>query len=204
MSAHLFVEGCRTGAFSKNDKIRCREAFSKLLQASGFKGKLPGITPCGGRGNAFKFFKIAHRESNASDFIALLIDSEDPVDDIQATWKHLKGRTGDEWDRPTGATDEQVLFMTTTMETWIATDRDALKSFFGQKLQPSALPPLVDLEKRDRKDVLERLKSATTNCTTPYSKGTVSFKLLATLNPETLKKHLPSFVRLCRILNERL
>lgn len=202
MKAHLYIEGSKVGEMSNAQTSECRQAFSKLLKAAGFEGRMPRITPCGARGNALKDFKTAHRSADKSDFIALLIDSEDPVDDIEATWKHLKDR--DQWDRPSGATDEQVLFMTTTMETWIAADHGALKSYFGQKLQPSALPSLVDLEKRDRKDVLERLKRATRNCTTLYSKGTVSFALLATLNPDTLKQHLPSFVRLCRILNERL
>jgi hypothetical protein len=47
--------------------------------------------------------------------VGLLIDSEDTVDMSnnplqQSTWEHLRRR--DEWERPLGAEDEQVLLMT--------------------------------------------------------------------------------------------
>lgn len=113
MSAHLYIEG----ANSKEDQIRCREGFRRLLEKTGFTGRLPRLSACGGKNSAFDDFKTAHRAARPEHFVAMLIDSEGPVADVEKTWPHLKQR--DSWDQPAGASDEQVLFMTTSMETWI-------------------------------------------------------------------------------------
>lgn len=201
MSAHLYIEGSRTGANSKSDQIRCREGFRKLIEKSGFSGKMPRLSACGGRGSAFDDFKTAHTASKKGDFVAMLIDSEDPVLDVEKPWEHLKLR--DQWDKPDHSVDEQVLLMTTCMETWIAADREALKNHYGHQLQEVALPSLHNLETQARHDVLKKLEHATRNCSNGYKKGRGSFEILGTLNPENLKE-LPSFNRMIRILKERL
>lgn len=198
MSAHLYIEGGE----SKEDQIRCREGFRKLIEKAGFSGRMPRLSACGGRGSAFDDFKTAHAGRKAGDYIAMLVDSEDPVADFEQTWNHLQVR--DQWAKPVGAMDEQVLFMTTCMETWIVADRKALRGHYGHKLQENALPALVNLENRNRHDLHDRLVHATSNCSNAYSKGKSSFEVLAKLDPSVLKKHLPSFVRVVRILNEKL
>jgi hypothetical protein len=100
---------------------------------------MPKLVACGGRNAAFDDFKVALASARKDDRVFLWIDSEDPVADIEATWQHLKARDG--WTRPRGATDEQVLFMTTCMETWIVADRATLAEHYGADLQESALPP---------------------------------------------------------------
>ncbi len=197
MKAHLYVEG-RGG--SKFDQIACREAFHKLLKNAGFANRLSAVTPCGGRGATFDRFQTAHRISNDS-FIAMLIDSEDPIANIEETWKHLKHR--DSWDKPAGAVDEQVFLMTTCMETWIVADPETLKSHYGQCLQVSALPSLVGLENRDWHDVQDKLFHATRNCSNTYAKGKRSFGVLAILDAGELMK-LPSLARMVRILDQNL
>ena len=133
------------------------------------------------------------------------IDSEEPMANIEAAWNHLENvTTVDRWIRPPNADDDQVLFMTTCMETWIVADRDALKEHYGHELQDSALPPLVNLELRSRYDVQKKLIHATRNCSNAYSKGPRSFEILAKLSPAALIEYLPSFVRVRRILNEKL
>jgi hypothetical protein len=79
-----------------------------------------------------------------------------------------------------------------------------LKEHYGNELQDSALPPLVDLEWRSRYDVQSKLVHATRNCSNAYSKGPRSFEILAKLTAVTLEKYLPSFVRVCRILDDKL
>ena len=106
--------------------------------------------------------------------------------------------------QPAGATDDQVLLMTTCMETLVAADHAALADHYGSKLQTSALPPLVQLESRGRHDVQDKLVHATRNCTNAYGKGKRSFEVLAKLTPSTLAQHLPSFVRTRRILDQKL
>lgn len=94
--------------------------------------------------------------------------------------------------------------MTTCMETWIVADRDALAKHYGDKLQISALPPLVDLESRSRHDIQNYLFHATRDCSNAYKKGKRSFAVLEKLSPNELELHLRSFVRVKQILEDRL
>jgi len=197
VNSRLYLEG---GGDSKEGRIRCREGFRKLLEQSGFLGKLPRLTACGGRANVFDDFKTSLASRN-NGFVAMLIDSEDPLEDLERAWDHLKRRDG--WVNPPGATDEQVFFMTTCMETWIVADRIALRDYFRATLHESALPSLVDLEKRERGDILKQLTHATRDCSNAYSKGRCSFEVLGKLNPSALNV-LPSFARMVRILKEKL
>lgn len=198
MSAHLYIEGGE----SKEDQIRCREGFRRLWEKAGFTGRLPRLSACGGRNSAFDDFKTAQASAKAGHFVAMLIDSEDPVTDGEQTWAHLKTR--DNWDKPAGADDEQVLFMTTCMETWIVADRATLKTHYGHKLQENALPPTNNLESRSRSDVHDELAHATRECSNAYKKGKRSFVVVGELNPAALQPLLPSFARAIRILNAKL
>lgn len=199
MTTSIYLEG---GGDSKELHIRCREGFRKLLESCGFEGKMPRLYACGGRKATFDDFKKGHVTQKTIDYVAMLIDSEDPLNDLEAAWVHLKRRDG--WEKPTGADDHQVLFMTTCMETWIVADRRTLAEHYGNKFQESALPSLVDLEKRSRQEIQNKLIDATRNCPNVYEKGKRSFEILGKLSPDALGKHLPSFVRVKRILDERL
>jgi hypothetical protein len=134
----------------------------------------------------------------------MLIDSEEPLDNdnVSATWRHLSAH--DDWQKPQNATDEQVLFMTTCMETWIVADRSTLSAHFGHSLQDSGLPPLDNLERRSRRDVQDALQHATRSGANAYAKGKQSFIILGKLDPEVLARHLPSFVRAKDILHAKL
>ena len=198
MRAYIYIEG---GGDSKGLHVRCRQGFRQLLERCGFSGRMPRLVACGGRSAAYGDFKTAH-ESNKAEYVAMLIDSENPVSNPEETWDHL--RNCDRWERPDGADDEQVLFMTTCMETWIVADRDTLRQHYGSSLQASALPSLISLEQSNRQDIQEGLKRATHNCSNAYEKGKRSFEILGKLKPETMESHLPAFQRAKRILNEKL
>lgn len=195
----IYLEG---GGDSKESHTRCREGFRKLLEKCGYKGSMPRLVACGGRGSVFEDFRSAHGNRSPEDVIAMMIDSENPLADLEATWNHLLNR--DAWEKPSGAADDQVLFMTTCMETWIITDRDSLRSHYGSSLQVSALPPLENMEEHDRHDIQSALIHATRNCKNAYQKGKRSFAILAKLNPDALNPHLPSFRRNLEILDEKL
>ena len=201
MSAHIYIEGAASGDNSKAMKIVCQKAFNQLLLKMGFQGRMPRLTACGGRGNAFNRFTTAHSRANAGDFIAMLVDSEDPVENVEETWRHLQSR--DQWKKPAGAVDEQALLMTRCMETWIVVDRNTLKQHYGDNLQENALPSLDNLENIEPHDLEKKLCHATRNCTNVYAKGRRSFDLLAKLNPAALQR-LPSFARIARILNQKM
>lgn len=195
----IYLEG---GGDSKELHTRCREGFRKLLEKCGYRGNMPRLVACGGRGSVFEDFRSAHGNRSPEDVIAMMIDSEDPLPDLEAAWDHLLNRDG--WERPSGAADDQVLFMTTCMETWIITDRDSLISHYGSLLQVSALPPLEEMEKRDRHDIQDALVHATRHSKRAYQKGKRSFDVLAKLKSDALKPHLPSFRRNLEILDEKL
>ncbi|MGI8982173.1 MAG: DUF4276 family protein [Pirellulaceae bacterium] len=199
MNAKIYIEG---GGDSKELHTRCREGFRRLLEKCGFVGRMPRLVACGGRGAAFADFTTAHVNAAEGDFVALLVDSEDPVADIEQTWAHLKLRDG--WDKPSGAIDEQVLLMTTCMETWIISDRQALKEHYVACLQQNALPSLNNLETRRRDVVQNAMVQSTRTCKNRYTKGRKSFEILAQLNPEILRQHLPSFERCERVLGDNL
>lgn len=201
MSARVYLEG---GGNSKEGKVRCREGFRKLFERCGFTGRMPALVACGSRNEAYDDFKTAHSKSTAGDFTGLLVDSEEPVADIEKTWDHVSQKTDDKWSRPAGADDEQLLFMATSMETWIVTDREALKAHFGPRLNESALPPVQDMELRDRHAILNALQRASRDCPGSCAKVPKSFEILGKLNPDVLEQHLPSFGRTRRILNGKL
>ena len=193
----VYVEG--GGGRKKDTRLRCREGFARLIAKCGFK-RQPKIVPCGGRGQVRRKFRATHINSSIDDCILMLIDSEATVAEIEQTWDHLRRRDG--WSKPRGATDDQVLFMTTCMETWIAADREALREAYARSgMNENALPPLDVLENRSPQDIFNRLKNGTNN---QFDKGEESFKILGQLNPDTLAEYLPSFVRARRILNEKL
>ena len=148
MSVKIFVEG---GGDSKEQIVRCREGFRKLIEKAGFtRPKSPSITACGGRGRAYDKFKTA--VAVGGEYAILLVDSEDPVKntdespDSDTPWKHLKARDG--WEQPAGAKNDQAQLMATCMETWILADQIALAEFFGQHFQRTALLPLHQIEGR--------------------------------------------------------
>jgi len=204
VSAYIYIEGGAAGAGSKYLKTKCQEAFHKLLDRMGFAGRKPRLVACGGRSDVYERFVVEHSAGTA-DYVAMWIDSEEPMVNPNAAWQHLrKVATVPQWLQPAGAQDDQVLFMTTCMETWIVADREVLKEYYGHALQEPALPPLVNLEKRPRHDVQGMLEHATRECTNFYKKGERSYEILAELNPAALRQQLPSFVRVGQILNAKL
>ncbi len=195
MSVQLFVEG---GGDSTQLRNRCREGFRKLLENTGFRRRMPRVRALGSREAAFDRFKTALGDPMNADDVLMLIDSEAPITDVERTWDHLRRR--DRWRKPSDATDDQVLFMVTSMETWLAADHEALRKRFPRDFNGNRLPDPNRIEDRHSDDVLTALKRATND---RYSKGAISFELLGSLNPDTLQQ-LPSFRRARRILNEKL
>ena len=102
MRARIFLEG---GGDTADTQARCREGFRKLLKNCGFSGRMPRLCASGGRGGAYEDFKTAHESNAAGDYVAMLIDSEEPMADIEKTWAHLaKHGPG---KKPKGAHDVQ-------------------------------------------------------------------------------------------------
>ena len=103
MKTHLYIEG----GDSKEAQSRCRENFRKLLKKMGLSGRMPRLSACGGREAVFDDFKTAHARARANDYAAMLVDSEEPVADIDETWGYLQER--DRWDKVLATLDPAVL-----------------------------------------------------------------------------------------------
>jgi Domain of unknown function (DUF4276) len=202
--AYIYIEGGARGPNSKNLRIQCQQAFRTLLDQMGIKGKKLRLKACGGRKAVYDDFCTAH-EAGGGGYIAIWIDSEDPMADIEQAWKHLaEVTTVDVWAKPDGAVDDQVLFMTTCMETWIVADRLALREHYKQNLNENPLPHTNGLEAKQRQAVQQALETATKDCKNAYAKGKRSFEIMEKLDPAVLKQYLPSFVRVDRILKAKL
>ncbi len=182
----LFVEG---GGDSDALKTECRQAFTKLLERAGVKGRMPRVVACGARRNAFEQFCTALE--GKGDLAILLVDAESAVTH-KSPWDHVATREGDKWVRPKGATEEQLHLMVECMESWFLADPRALAAFYGRGFHASKLPTGKP-ESLSKADLYSKLKEATKDTKTKgsYGKGAHSFKLLATLDPSLVAAACP-------------
>ncbi len=204
METKIYIEG---GGNSKEERARLREGFRKLFEKTLPGHAMPRTVACGGRVETFRDFQIGLKSQNQVSL--LLVDSEDRVSglsemaDDDFAWKHLRQRDG--WKRPKKVGNQQVMLMSTCMETWIAADRKSLSEFYGtSNFSEKDLPALQNLENRNRHEVQEALEKATRSSKKFYKKGIRSFELLAILDPEILEKHLGQFRRMATVLKEFL
>lgn len=211
----LYVEG---GGHTNVLRTACRQGFSEFLNKAGLSGRMPRISACGSRADAYDSFCTAVRSGEAA---MLLVDSEAPViaaaqpgdaskrkdRDQWRPWLHLKQRQGDGWEKPAGSDDLQCHLMVQCMESWFLADRDALKQFFGADFKEKALPSVANpLEQVAKTTVYQALERATRGCGTKgtYGKGEHSFKLLALIDPSNVQKTSAWALRLIEALNARM
>lgn len=188
MTIKLYVEG---GGNTRNLKIECRQGFSEFLRRAGFQGRMPRITACGSRENAYNDFRTAAESADSSEFIVLLVDSEGPVLCDDRPWEHLRKK--DNWSKPANAAVDSAHLMTQCMEAWFAADRETLGEYFGQGFKAGALPDRNDVENIGKNDLYATLEKATWTCHKKgrYDKGRHSFDILARLNPEKVTSASP-------------
>jgi hypothetical protein len=188
---YLYVEG---GGDRKKKPLasEVRKAFKKLFEEAGVPEK-PAVVVCGGRQQAYKQFctelSVGHNQA------WLLVDAEDlaPVlkpGDAADPWAHVKTR--DQWDRPKGATDEQLHLMNVTMETWLLCDREALLKHFKGELNVAKLPADdASLETKPKETINMALDAAITRQSkAKYDKGQDSFNALQHVKALKLRRTL--------------
>ena len=184
MKAVIYVEG---GGDDSSTLASCREGFRKLLEKSGFEGRMPRIVAKGDRQSAYRAFRLSHKAGEA-DYVALMVDSEEPIEDLSRPWDHLERRPNDAMRRPEGAEDEQALVIATCMETWIAADRETLARHYSNGcFKERSLPALPLLESQDRRAIFGALIEATRDCPRRYEKGKPSFDLLGSIEPDRIR-----------------
>lgn len=152
-SIAIYMEG---GGDSKETKAPLRTGMGAFLGQLRDKARGRGwnwkIVACGGREQAYLAFMNAVRVEPGAVNI-LLVDAEARVE--AGVFAHLTG-----WQFK-GCVEDTVHLMAQTMEAWIVADRDALRRFYGQGLQDSALSNASNLETVEKSDLLSALARAT-------------------------------------------
>lgn len=225
MKVKIYIEG---GGDREDLKTEARKAFKEFferpfflpgkngqLHDKTFKTRLPTCIPCGSRSSAFNDFKTALSMAKPGEFVMLLVDSEAPVavdtktDEPVGPWKHLETRVGDAWAKPASATDDHAHLMVQCMETWFLADKDTLKHYFDPGFKAEMLIVHPKLEVVGKSTVFKELTNATASTKTKgkyddSTKGTHSFKILAKLDPEKVRKACPHAERLLKTLDQKL
>ena len=197
MKITLYIEG---GGDGKDLKSALRRAFQTFFKKAGFTGKLPRSISCGGRRIAYDDFCIALADANKDEFPILLVDSESAVPSGTSPWAHLSRH--DNWDKPSGASDDHIHIMTQVMETWFLADQQALAKYYGENFQSKMLPknPLIEAISKD--DVLKGLENSSKATTKgAYNKGGHSFEILAQIDPERVQSVAPWACRFLKTLD---
>ncbi len=193
MSSIVYVEG---GGDTKALRTECRKGFGEFFDKAGLKGRMPRISACGSRQQAYDDFRHALDKPGNDRFAVLLVDSEGPVAKVSDAWSHLKTR--DNWNRPDMATHDGAHLMVQCMEAWFLADQATLAEFFGVGFNRNALPARPDVENIQKADIGQGLNRATRRCASKgaYRKGRHSFAILAKLNPEKVVAASPHAKRL--------
>ena len=185
VTATLYIEG---GGEGKALRARFREGWKEFFNSAGVGGRTK-IVRGGGRRQTFARFATAVSDNSPGTVPFLLVDSEGPVAPRHSVWQHLRAR--DDWSRPAGAGDKRAFLMVQIMEAWFLADREALRSYFGAGFGEKALRAWPKLEDVPKSTVLEALERATASCRKRYSKGKVSFELLARIDPACVESACP-------------
>jgi hypothetical protein len=190
VSVKIYVEG--GGDHNENLKTQCRKGFRKFFENAGLKGRMPSIVSCGGRRQAFDSFCTAHENAGRDYLSILLVDSEAPVTQPDP-WEHVKLRLGDGWERPGGASRDQIHLMVQAMEAWFHADKEMLARYFGQEFRVAALSQRQDIDNIPKEDLFAGLQKATIASQTKgeYSKGQHSFQILALIDPAKVRAASP-------------
>ena len=196
MNVKVYVEGAGPAATSKRE---FRQGLKTFFEKTNLKGRMPRFVCCGGRGSAYDDFCTALSRAKDNDFIVLLVDSEDPVAAGTGAWSHLKSR--DDWNRPSGATDDNAHLMVQCMESWFLADRSTLLQYFGDGFRENSLANRTDVENILKQDVFRSLDAATRQSKKgKYDKGRHAFEIFGKLNPESVTGGSPCAKRLVTTL----
>ena len=186
MTFTLYIEG---GGDNRRLAAQFREGWTRFLAAAGLSGRMPRVVRGGSREQTFKQFTTEVAGPRPGTLPLLLVDSEVPVAAEHSVWEHLHAH--DRWPRPASAGGDDAFLMVQAMETWFLADRNAMRAYFGPRLVESALRRWPELEAVPKAAVFDVLKRATAGCPKRYSKGKVSFELLAQVDPVRVESACP-------------
>ena len=200
MKVKVYVEG--GGDHNKDLDTRCRKGFSEFFRKAGVPRGTLSVVRCGGRSSAWNRFRTSHENAGPDDFPILLVDSEAPVAQADP-WEHVRRRPGDGWQRPSGASQDQIHLMVQAMEAWFHADKAKVQEYFGQGFRLASLKSRTDIENIPKADLYDGMQMATRDCPKKgeYSKGQHSFEILALIDPAKVRTASPHAERLLNVLD---
>ena len=199
MKVKVYVEG--GGDHNKDLDTRCRKGFSEFFRKAGVPRGTLSVVRCGGRSSAWNRFRTSHENAGPDDFPILLVDSEAPVAQADP-WEHVRRRPGDGWQRPSGASQDQIHLMVQAMEAWFHADKAKVQEYFGQGFRLASLKSRTDIENIPKADLYDGMQMATRDCRKgEYSKGQHSFEILALIDPAKVRTASPHAERLLNVLD---
>ena len=197
----IYVEG----GGNESSKANLREGFNQFLQTVRDRARSSKlrwqVVPSGSREDTYKAFR-AGLSSHAEDQVLLLVDSEGEV--TGSPIEHLCGKGKGGWDREL-LSDENCHLMVQLMEAWFIADVEKLAEFYGQGFRESAIPRTKDVEKVDKKRVLDSLTKATANTSKrAYDKkrDRHASELLRCIRPEKVRQKSRHCARLFTALEK--
>ena len=189
MSAKICIEGGGLDAYTLRN---CKSAFVRYCEKVVAPLRMPRIVACGSRDEAYRDF-ITSINQGDYDLVALLVDSEDPVQTPLAI-DHLRNR--DHWQIPQTSAPH-IFLMVQCMESWFLADKDTLEQYYGQKFLRNALPARANVEAIPKADVMGSLEHASAPCQKKkYHKTNHGFAIFALINPlliESASQHAKLF-----------
>lgn len=185
----IYIEG---GDNNKAQDTLFRQGWNQFFAKAGIRIK---VVRGGSRQATFKDFTIALKNAEKGELPLLLLDSERAFDPAHTVWQHLKMYDG--MNKPAQAREEQAYLMVQLMETWLLCDAEALKAYFTENFKANKLPKWPIFEGVDKEKILDTIHSATSG---RFKKGEISFKLLATIDPEKVAEKCPNARRLLDFL----
>lgn len=157
----VYIEGGSTGRTADSNFRRGWKKFlmelHNLARENGFRSL--EVVRGQGRNNTFEQFKN-YRTMHPDDLCVLLVDSETSVNNDADVWSIVANRPGDNWTKPSWATEEHLYFMVPFVEAWLVTDEDALSSYFKRNFKAEKII-MHDVESKSKKFIENALKSAT-------------------------------------------
>ena len=195
----IYIEG---GGERAEGKAKLRNGFQVFLRELREKARDRrirwNITACGSRNSAHDDFNTAC-QTHPEAFNVLLVDSEGPVN--SSPKQHLRDRDG--WQ--VNESEDQYHLMVQALEAWLIADREAVKQYYGQGFQESAIPAAQDVEQIDKdlpKSSLDKAAKKTNK--EGYQEIRDGARLLAKINPEEVRKKARHCERLFLTLTSKI
>jgi hypothetical protein len=185
VKVRLYVEGGPKGVHADGLR-RFKNGFKQHLARLDPRLNNLDVSPCGSTVETIRDFARAARECGDDCMVALLVDSDAPVE-AESPARHLEGKLNAAQVPQDGRAN--VFLMVQCMEAWLVTDRIALEKCYGRNVREVRLPSVPNIETIAGRDLISILDDmAKSTATHKYHKVRDAARILAELNPDVVAR----------------